>query len=127
MKRRPTQFKISVVPLRTIRHQNVGDWRYSKKLVNALTADTGNDDSNLLVAIHELLEAHLCKKAGITDAMVSRFDKAHQDADEPGDLPDAPYREQHAAAMAAEQFLATVLGVDWEKHERRLTRLFAKK
>jgi hypothetical protein len=127
MKRAPIQFQIAVLPLRRIRHQNVGDWRYSKKRILAMTADTGNADSNLLVALHELIEAHLCKKARITDAMVSRFDKAHKDADEPGDLPAAPYRDQHAAAMAAEQFLATVLGVDWEKHERRLARLFAKK
>jgi len=65
---------------------------------------------NFLIALHELVEAHLCLKDGVTQQAVDDFDMAFQGDGEPGDHPDAPYRSQHRHAMLIEHLMANFLG-----------------
>lgn len=121
--KQPLAYGVRVTTIDKIRHKNVGDWTYEDFKILALTADTGNDDSNLLILFHELLEARLCQKHGITNEVVDAFDKHNQGEDEPGDLPGCPYRPHHQAAMKLEELAALLLGVDWKAHEKRIAKL----
>lgn len=76
-----------------------------------------------LVAVHEIIEALLCKARGISEEAVTAFDKAHPDADEPGDHPDAPYGREHCFATLIERLLATEFGVDWAEYEKAIDAL----
>ena len=94
-----------------------------------------------LVAVHELIEALLCKSDGVSEKAVCDFDVEFEaardeavghredvtwfgfrgrpvDADaEPGDDPDAPYARQHTFATAVERMLCAALGVKWNDYE----------
>jgi hypothetical protein len=96
----------------TIRVSKLSDWR-----------------QEMLVAIHELVEVCLCKEAGVTQEAVDAFDMNFEanrkpgDDSEPGDAPNAPYREQHRVATYIERFVAHKLNVDWKQYEEELSKL----
>lgn len=123
---------IRSVPQAMIRCDQVGDWDYNPKLENVLyghngvivvsVLDTISPEAQLAVAIHELIEAWQCRKAGITDETVCAFDQQyeaerkegkHSETDEPGDDPRSPYREQHADATFVERAVCHVLNVNY--------------
>jgi len=77
----------------------------------------------LLVALHELVEALLCQQSGVSQERVDAFDKAYEakrplaDKDsEPGDDPAAPYNRQHVIASVTERLAADLLKVDWNRY-----------
>lgn len=118
--------KISRVIIQTkrpeeMRYRTVGDWFDSGD--GALTievADTGNWKYNILVAIHELCEVVQCVDKGITQKSVDKFDFAHQDDEDPGSHPKAPYHDQHMNAMGIEMLLSVALGLKWRSYEECL-------
>jgi hypothetical protein len=112
------------VPLDEVRANNVGDWRVLPGGIHVKMASVLSDDEALLVFLHELVEARLCQKAGVTDEQVTEWDEAHLDAEEPGEVGGAPYRVQHSRAIEIEKHLAEILGVDWVAYEARLHALF---
>ena len=83
-------------------------------------ADLENDESSFLVALHELVEVVLCQQHGITAEQVDAYDFAHQDDDDPGLNPDAPYHREHMVAFSMEIEAALALGVDWTDYNKRL-------
>lgn len=89
-----------------VRISGMSDWRY-----------------NRLIAIHEIVEATLCREAGITEASIDAFDMAFAGEGEPGDDPSAPYRRQHLMATAIEKMLAAAMGVDWLAYEAAVNAL----
>jgi hypothetical protein len=115
-------YGVRVTSIDNIRNNGIGDWRYTPHQILAYTADTGDADSNLLIIIHELIEARLCQKHGVLPEVVDKFDEHNQNADEPGDLVGCPYRSQHRAAMAVEEYAALMLGVEWRAHEKRIAK-----
>ena len=82
-----------------------------------------------LVAIHELVEAILVQKRGISNDAITAFDQAYESArtgaddSEPGDDPTAPYHAEHCFATAIERRVAAELGVDWADYEARIAAL----
>ena len=119
--------KIETVSPKEMRYRTVGDWFFSGEGCLVIqVADTGNWLYNILVAIHELIEVILCQVAGITEKQVDRFDLAHQDDEDPGTHPKAPYHDQHMTAMGIEMILAAKTGVKWRKYEDTLERVYCK-
>lgn len=96
----------------TIRVSRMKDWRYIA-----------------LVAVHELVEALICRHTGIKETDITKFDKEFEKAraegntDEPGDDPHAPYRRAHFIATNIERQLADALDVDWKKYEETINAL----
>jgi hypothetical protein len=110
------------------RYATIGDWQFVKAngdQLNVKVSNLGNEDSEFLIAIHELVEAYLCRKAGVTTEQVDEFDMHYDEKfgnsgiDEPGENPNAPYFMQHFAADIIERTLASFLGVNWLDHEKR--------
>lgn len=121
---------VETLPFPSMRYPTCGDWVHDQEGSFEVTvAEMGDADSEFLVALHELVEAYLCKKAGVTDEAVTAFDKAFEakrepgNTDEPGDEPDAPYRQQHRTATLVEMIVADAAGVDWKKHEANVNAL----
>jgi hypothetical protein len=85
-------------------------------------ADTGDWRYNMLVAIHEFCEVVQCVEKGITQKQVDKFDYAHQDDEDPGSHPKAPYHDQHMTAMGIEMLLSVALGIKWRPYEEVLDR-----
>jgi len=116
---------IKTIPHAEHRYETVGDWWFEPcGDLQIRVSDMGNDDYEILVALHELVEVILCKKHGVKPEDVDAFDKAFEAAraedndEEPGDQPDAPYRKEHLFATGIEKLLAAELGVDWKTYDK---------
>lgn len=111
--------RLHVLPQSEQRYDTEGDWLWADNALEIqISRGVGDDDPRygLLMLVHELVEALLCRSMGVTAVQVDAFDMLHQGDGEPGDLPSAPYHRQHMAAQAAERALADQLGVDWENY-----------
>jgi len=125
---------IEIVSHSEQRYDTAGDWFWaapeSAQHLVIRVSDTGHWRSNMLVALHELVEALLCYKDGIPQEAVDHFDMVVFPATdwaakgfEPGDHPKCPYGPQHSFATGIERLMAVALYVEWSKHEERLDRL----
>ncbi len=119
--------KIETMKPKSMRYRTCGDWFFTEPgHLTIEVADTGNWIYNMLVAVHELIEVILCEIAGISEKRVSAFDLAHQDDEDPGTHPKAPYHDQHLTAMGIEMILAARAGVKWRIYEDALDRIYLK-
>ena len=109
-----------------VRVSALGDWRMET-----------------LVAVHEIVEAAILKHHGIPEPAVTAFDiefeaaragtvkagrfrfrgRWHDQNAEPGDSPEAPYRQEHCFATAVERMLAAALDIRWADYEDRVLAL----
>lgn len=107
------------------RYETCGDyWNDPDGTKQVRVSDLGDRRMEFLVALHELIEWALCEDRGIAEPDIKAFDEAHLDSDEPGALPDAPYRKEHAFAECIERLVARELGVDWAEYDARIEALF---
>lgn len=122
---------IKSIPHDQQRYETVGDWLIDEKTgdITIFVSDMGNEDYNFLVALHELIEVKLCQKRGIKQEAVDAFDKnfevereagKHEEDDEPGDDPAAPYKKEHFFATNMEALIAGELSVDWKEYENTI-------
>lgn len=105
-----------------------GDWQaWSNGAINCTVDNLNDPDSEFAVLVHELIEAWLCRKRGITHERVTLFDGEfesereagrHSQEAEPGDDPRAPYRREHQFATAIEMLLLHEIGKFWSSHCR---------
>lgn len=122
------EIKIRIIPHFVQRYDTCGDWNFDKKgnltIYVSETPRTGIRGS-YLIAVHELVEALLCRERGITAEVVDRFDLSYDKKAEiePGDHPDSPYRREHNTATGIERILASELGIVWSKYEDELNTL----
>ena len=114
--------RLNILPHKEQRNDTEGDWLWAGSTLEVrISGEVGDDDPRygLLMFVHELIEALLCRSMGVTAAQVDAFDMLHQRDGEPGEISSAPYHRQHMAAQAAERALADELGVDWGRYLRR--------
>lgn len=99
-----------------------GDWFVNKANgdihIRVAGPDVWDHEESFLVALHELIEARLCAKAGVVQGAVDAFDEKFTGEGEPGDDPAAPYQKQHRAACMIEHMTAIFLG-KWDYGEVR--------
>lgn len=117
------------VPMSEIRCQQVGDWTYGDDVIDVKSAKLSDWRYELLVQVHELVGAALCKHWGITDEEVTAFDELfeqeraaglHTAEQENGDDVRAVYHREHMMATLVERLLAMELGVQWEEYEAEI-------
>jgi len=94
-----------------VRVSHMSDWRYET-----------------LLAIHETVEAIMCKHNGISqlevDAFDLEYDKTHTFDVNAGDEIDAPYRHEHCLATAIERILCAELDVVWKLYDDELAQSY---
>ncbi len=87
------------------------DWRYE-----------------VLLAVHEMCEAILCKHNGVSqqavDAFDLEYDKTHTFDLNAGDDPSAPYVREHCFATAIERIMAAELDVNWLAYDTELANTY---
>lgn len=114
---------IETVPHKDQRYPTVGDWwRDADGTMQIRASDLPDARMALLIAFHELIEAHLCEQRGISEESVKSFDLQHQADDDPwvndpGHCPEAPYHKEHVFAECLERLFALELGVNWHSYE----------
>jgi hypothetical protein len=113
---------VHAIPHSEQRYETVGDWVWKDGGLVVTVSDLGDSRFNLLIAAHEITEALLCQRDGVTVAQVDAFDIAYE-GDEPGDDPAAPYHHQHTEASRIERLLAEIMGVDWQEYEAAFEQL----
>lgn len=110
--------------LEAYREAGCGDWFFDRDgdihIQVACEGDLNvwDHEDSFMVALHELCEARLAFKAGVTQAAVDHFDAAFAGFGEPGEDPKAPYQKQHRAAGMIEHLFAIFLG-RWDYGEVR--------
>lgn len=119
---------VEVVPHEEQRYSTCGDWIVCRDGSLAIrVSDTGSRISNLLIAVHEIVEAIACGENGIMQESVDEFDVNFKGSGEPGEDLKAPYFKQHAIADVIERLLAVEVGLPWTAHESLVDFLFEKK
>jgi hypothetical protein len=109
------------------RYPTAGDWQYDQDGVLCVrVSNTGIELDSILVGIHEVVEAVLCKVHGVREADVDAFDSTFAGDGEPGEDPLAPYRNEHAVADVVERAVAQAAGVPWAEYNDRVEGLFVK-
>ncbi len=109
------------------KYNTCGDWRRDKQGdLQIKISKLGDARADTLVAIHELVEVLLCEIKGVSCAAVDRFDIEFDNSDEsigePGDQPDAPYRDEHCMATAVERMLCAYIGLAWMDYDALIDR-----
>jgi hypothetical protein len=111
------KFEAKSVDPSLMRYVTTGDWEIIGDSVIIPVVDYGaREDNAFLVALHELVESYLCKKAGIKEEDVYQFDIDNPYLEEPGDSELAPYYEQHKVATDVEKIVCEALGLNWREH-----------
>lgn len=116
---------IKTIPHHLHRYDTVADWEFDQKSgwLTIRVSDMNNWRYEMLVAVHELVEALLCAHGGITQEVVDKFDFAYKGDGEPGDDPNCPYSGPHSIATGIERILAACMGISWSKYEDALDAL----
>src|SRR2546430_1283650 len=107
------RISINTIPHHSHRYCTVGDYQDAPNGDRAIqVSEMNNSDYEFLVAIHEAIEQHLCLTRGVSEALITSFDKAYElkrlpgDHSEPGDSSDAPYRKEHEFATMRSTLVA---------------------
>lgn len=106
------------------RYDTAGDYWAEPKIKNPLKwhvqlSEMTDWRHEFLVLIHELIEMALTTNDNIAWEDIDTFDTGPgAESDDPGNMPEAPYHEQHVRATYIEQKIAKMLGVDWEEYNK---------
>lgn len=114
---------IDVIPHSAQRYGTLGDWLPSGDDLLIRVSETGDARMNVLIALHELVEAELCTQRGIAEPDVLAFDLAHLDDDDPGSNPNAPYHREHMFAEQLERLFCDEMGIAWADYEATLEKV----
>jgi hypothetical protein len=121
---------IETIPHSAQRYSTVGDWQWNDEgdelKIKVSEIHHYNINSLLLIGVHEMIEALLCARQGLTSDDVDVFDlewTPHSGLIEPGDDPRAPYHREHVFASNIERLIAFYLGFNWQKYEAEIAKL----
>lgn len=122
---------IEIIPHDQHRYETVGDWWFDEKGVLQIRVSKLGDNwkAESAIVVHELCEVLLCKARGISQESVDAFDKQYEakrpdgDESEPGDDPQAPYRNEHCFATGIERMLIAAFGMSWKDYEDEINSL----
>ena len=120
---------VDTIPHADQNYETVGDYWTDETGMHIRVSEMGDWRLEILVAVHELVEAARCKARGITDGEITAFDVQFEegrkpgDVSEPGDSRDAPYASEHNFATAVERMMCAAMGVAWQDYEQAVLRL----
>ncbi len=109
-------------------YDTCGDWQWDNEgadefsVLKIHVSDTGDWRMNFLIARHEMDEAMLCRRRGVSEQAVDDYDFTHPNAggDDFSEDTEAPYYLSHCDALASEWQMAHLLGVDWVNYGKAL-------
>lgn len=116
---------IETIPYLKQRYNTCGDWQFDDHgdlTIRVSHMKNTGWKGSMAVAVHELIEALLCRSNGVTTKMVDDFDLKFDvtQEHEPGDDPKCPCKKEHCIATGVERILINELGLDWFPYENEL-------
>jgi hypothetical protein len=119
---------IDVIDHNGQRYDTVGDWFFiNDRELHIKASRIPNDPDNeksLAIAIHELVEALLCRAHGVSQKEVDDFDlnwaPIFDIPSEPGDQLNSPYHLEHGYATSVERLIIAAMGLNWAEYERSI-------
>jgi hypothetical protein len=111
---------IDFIPHKKQRYDTLGDWQFKNDVLTIKISKIKSWKKEVSLAIHEMVEALLCKERRITTKAVDNWDLNFNGDGEPGDDRNCPYFSQHQDASVVERYLAKKLGLNWEEYENFL-------
>lgn len=119
---------LKVIPHERQAYPTCGNWYFRGETLVIRVSKMSDWRYELCVGVHEIVEALLCKHAGISEKKVSEFDIRYEKDrargkygdQEPGNDPDAPYRTQHFTADIIERILAAALFIKWGEYNHEV-------
>ena len=118
-KRLPKQINMQIIPIGCMRDaykDGFDYWIDERDVLQVRIAEFENPDFAWFWAIHEVLEALRCIKAGIPLEAIEAFDAEHTDHEDPGSIPEAPYHKQHMQSMTVQHILCEQDGYSYEEY-----------
>ena len=117
--------EIRFLPQHELRNKQVGDYFTDAYHVRQFEiALTGRYEFDILILIHELIEATLCRRRKILDSAIDEgWDFIHPELDEPGADPRAPYHKEHVFAEKIERMVCKELGFSWKAYSARIDKI----
>jgi hypothetical protein len=121
---------IKVIPESEQRAEvNGADWFFDDKGDLQVRVSPMSDwRREVLLGIHEAVEAIMCRHNGVTQQQVDAFDleydKTHTFDVNAGDEPAAPYVREHCLATAIERILCAELDVNWLQYDTELAQSY---
>lgn len=109
---------IQVIPTADQRYATLGDYWWEGEELQIRVSEMPDWREQILIAVHELIEATLCEDRGIEEPDIMAFDTEHPECSDPGAHPDAPYRAEHFFAENIERLLCAEFGLDWQEYEQ---------
>jgi hypothetical protein len=126
------KINIETIPHNEMRYDTCGDYWVDSQGVIQVRISKMNPIFEWFVLLHEMVELFLCKIQRIDFKKIDDFDikfekdrkrGLHNETEEPGDHPDAPYNRQHCMATSVERMLCAYLGVHWKKYDETVLNL----
>jgi hypothetical protein len=134
-------YVIKTIPHDKQLYKTVGDYGVEKEDESGIpyswvhVSDMKNETYELAVGIHELIEQHLCKIAGVKLKAINDYDMAYEEArekhgtapcmcpiqDEPGNDIHAPYHQQHLDATEIERMF--INKASWARYDKTVESL----
>jgi len=127
------KINIETIPNIQQKYPTVGDyWIDADGTIQFRISELGDENQEIMVFVHELIEFALVKARGIKiediDAFDIQFERErergmHDDDEEPGFDPFSPYFKEHAFATKIERMLGRELNVDWSEYDKKINEL----
>lgn len=118
---------IETIPHDKQRYETTGDYTVDGDEVSVFISEVGDWRSEMLVAVHELIEVLLVLHKGIAVSDIDDFDISHPELEDPGLDSRAPYHKEHMFATAVEMLMCPKLGLEWNDHNDLLEGLYNNK
>lgn len=119
------KISIRTIPHNKQHYETCGDyWIDEQGRTKIVVSDMDNEDYEFLIALHEMVEQHLCKKRGISFDKITEFDKKFDGDGEPGDDKNSPYQNEHNFATGIERLMCAELKIKWQDYEDRISKLY---
>ncbi len=110
------KINIKTVKPGTLPFNRVGDWTWRGETLQISVNDMSEERYEWLLAVHEVVEAFLCKFRGITEQAIDKFDKDHNGAW----LPEGPGYPEHLFATGVESIIAAMVGITIDTYEKEI-------
>ena len=115
---------IKTIPHKDQNYDTAGDYKNIDNNWFIYVSEMPKWEYEMLIAVHELIEAILTHKRGIKWGDIDYFDmitaKGNRD---PGTNKKAPYYREHRFATIIEKMLAKQLKVNWEEYNKSFDNL----
>jgi hypothetical protein len=122
-------FEVKTIPIADQRYSTAGDYFIEENgSVQFRITEQKHPDYEFLIALHEIIEEYLTRRAGIREQDILAYDlhwekrhaKGLTTAAEPGHEPGCIYRDQHVFAEIIEGLVALELGIDFDKYDKEI-------